>query len=53
MTRWSLGGVTLNADGGFGRMREMVAELDEPWAQRVRTWIRPGLFDHVTTGTAR
>jgi len=82
LTGWSLGGVTVNADGGFGRMREMVAEttgldpvtikafpafgklldhgaalqvaeLDEPWAQGVRTWIRPGLFDNVTTGTAR
>ena len=82
MTGWSLGGATVNADGGSGRMREMVAEttgldpvtikafpafgmlldhgaalqvaeLDEPWAQGVRTWIRPGLFDDVTTGTAR
>ena len=82
MTGWSLGGVTVNADGGFGRIREMVAattgldpvtikafpafgmllnngaalqvaELDGPWAQRVRTRIRPGLFDHLTTGTNR
>jgi hypothetical protein len=29
------------------------AKLDEPWAERVRTRIRPGLFDHVTTGTNR
>ena len=26
MTGWSLGGVTVNSDGGFGRMWEMVAE---------------------------
>ncbi len=30
-----------------------VAELDEPWAQGVRTRIRPGLFDHITADTNR
>ncbi|WP_345662244.1 hypothetical protein [Streptomyces venetus] len=30
-----------------------VAESDEPWAEGVRTHIRPGLFDHFTTGTSR
>ncbi|KAB1915733.1 hypothetical protein [Micromonospora sp. AMSO31t] len=30
-----------------------VAELDQPWAWRVRTCIRPGLLDHITTGTDR
>ncbi|MFI6764542.1 hypothetical protein [Streptomyces sp. NPDC050355] len=30
-----------------------VAELDEPWAEGVRTRIRPGLFDHITTGASR
>jgi len=53
MTRWPLGGVTVNADGGFERTRERVAELDEPWAQGFGTCICPGLFDHITTGTAR
>ncbi|MER7807529.1 hypothetical protein [Streptomyces sp900116325] len=28
------------------------AELDEPWAEGVRR-IRPGLFDHITTGANR
>jgi AcrR family transcriptional regulator len=28
-----------------------VAELDEPWANGVRTRIHPGLFEHITTGT--
>jgi len=30
-----------------------VAELDEPWAQGVRTRIRPGLFDHITADSNR
>jgi hypothetical protein len=30
-----------------------VAELDEPWAQGVRTRTRSGLFDHITTETNR
>jgi AcrR family transcriptional regulator len=28
-----------------------VGELDEPWANGVRTRIRPGLFEHITTDT--
>ena len=28
-----------------------VAELDEPWAEGVRTRIRQGLFEHITTET--
>ncbi|MGA5896229.1 hypothetical protein [Streptomyces venetus] len=30
-----------------------VAESDEPWAEGGRTRVRPGLFDHITTGTSR
>ncbi len=30
-----------------------IAKLDEPWALGVRTRIRPGLFDHITTETNR
>ncbi|MFE1771385.1 hypothetical protein [Streptomyces sp. NPDC059008] len=30
-----------------------VAELDEPWAEGVQTGLRPGLFDHITTGISR
>jgi AcrR family transcriptional regulator len=30
-----------------------VAELDASWAEGVRTPIRPGLFDHITTETNR
>ncbi len=30
-----------------------VAELEEPWAEGVRTRIRPGLFNHITTETNR
>jgi AcrR family transcriptional regulator len=30
-----------------------LAELDEPWAEGVRTRIRPGLFDHITTEANR
>jgi hypothetical protein len=52
MTRWSLGGHTVNTDGGFGRMREMVAEPDEPWAQASGTCLWPCLLDHIATGTA-
>lgn len=49
MTRGSLGGVKVNADGGFGR----VWEMDEPWAHGFGTWVCPGLFEHITIGTAR
>jgi len=43
VTGWSLGGVTVNSDGGLvsrpplSRARRAVAELDEPWAEGVRT----------------
>lgn len=30
-----------------------VTELDEPWAAGVRTRVRPGLFEHITTETNR
>ena len=30
-----------------------VGELDEAWAQGVRTRIRPGLFEHITAATNR
>ena len=41
-------GMLLNNGAALG-----VAELDEPWAKGVRTRIRPGLFDHITTETNR
>jgi AcrR family transcriptional regulator len=48
--------VTIKAFLAFGMLLGNVAalgaaELDEPWAHGVRTRIRPGLFDHVTTET--
>lgn len=50
--------VTIKAFLAFGMLLNngaalQVAELDEPWAEGVRTRIRPGLFDHITTGTSR
>lgn len=50
--------VTVKAFLAFGMLLNngaalQVAELDEPWAKGVRTRIRPGLFDHITTGTSR
>jgi AcrR family transcriptional regulator len=50
--------VTVKAFLAFGMLLNngaalQVAELDEPWAEGVRTRIRPGLFDHVTTETNR
>lgn len=30
-----------------------VIDLDEPWAQGIRTRIRPGLFDHITADSNR
>ena len=41
-------GMLLNNGAALG-----VAELDEPWAKGVRTRVRPGLFDHITTETNR
>ena len=51
----------MNSDGGLVSLWMLVnngaalqiAELDEPCAKGVRTRIRPGLFDHITTGTSR
>jgi AcrR family transcriptional regulator len=48
--------VTIKAFLAFGMLLNngaalQVADLDEPWAQGVRTRIRPGLFDHITTET--
>jgi hypothetical protein len=50
--------VTIKAFLAFGMLLSggaalQIAELDEPWAQGVRTRIRPGLFDHITTATNR
>ncbi len=50
--------VTIKAFLAFGMLLNdgaalEVAELDERWANGVRTRIRPGLFDHITTETNR
>jgi AcrR family transcriptional regulator len=50
--------VTIKAFLAFGMLLNngaalQVAELDQSWAQGVRTRIRPGLFDHITTETNR
>jgi AcrR family transcriptional regulator len=50
--------VTIKAFLAFGMLLNngaalQVAELDEPWAKGVRTRIRPGLFEHITTQTNR
>lgn len=50
--------VTVKAFLAFGMLLNngaalQVAELDEPWAKGVRTRIRHGLFEHITTGTNR
>jgi AcrR family transcriptional regulator len=51
-----LDAVTIKAFLAFGMLLNsgaalQAAELDEPWAHGVRTRIRPGLFDHITTET--
>ena len=48
--------VTIKAFLGFGMLLNNSAalgagEVDEPWARGIRTRIRPGLFDHITTET--
>jgi hypothetical protein len=53
-----LDSVTVKAFLAFGMLLNSgaalhAAELDEPWAKGVRTRIRPGLFDHITTETNR
>jgi AcrR family transcriptional regulator len=50
--------VTIKAFLAFGMLLNngaalLVAEVDEPWAKGVRTRVRPGLFDHITTQTNR
>jgi AcrR family transcriptional regulator len=50
--------VTIKAFLAFGMLLNngaalQVAELSEPWARGVRTRVRPGLFDHITTETNR
>ena len=50
--------VTVKAFLAFGMLLNNgaaleVAELDEPWAKGVRTRIRAGLFEHITTKTNR
>jgi AcrR family transcriptional regulator len=53
-----LDAVTIKAFLAFGMLLNNgaaveVAALDEPWAAGLRTRIRPGLFDHITTNTNR
>jgi AcrR family transcriptional regulator len=48
--------VTIKAFLAFGMLLSngaalQIAELDDPWAQGVRTRIRPGLFEHITAET--
>jgi AcrR family transcriptional regulator len=50
--------VTVKSFLAFGMLLNNAAaldvdELDEPWAEGVRTRIRPGLFDHITGATNR
>ncbi|HVW41800.1 MAG TPA: helix-turn-helix domain-containing protein [Amycolatopsis sp.] len=50
--------VTVKTFLAFGMLLNSAAamdagELEEPWAQGVRTRIRPGLFEHITTETNR
>lgn len=50
--------VTVKAFVAFGMLLNTgaaleVAEVDEPWAKGVRTRIRVGLFDHITTQANR
>lgn len=53
-----LDAVTVKAFLAFGTLLNTAAaldvdELDEPWAEGVRTRIRPGLFEHITADTNR
>lgn len=50
--------VTLKSFLAFGMLLNSgaalaAADVDEPWARGIRTRIRPGLFEHVTTATNR
>jgi AcrR family transcriptional regulator len=56
--RTGLDPVTVKAFLAFGMLLNNgaaleVTELDAPWAEGVRTRIRPGLFEHITTRTNR
>ncbi|HWD06917.1 MAG TPA: helix-turn-helix domain-containing protein [Amycolatopsis sp.] len=53
-----LDAVTVKSFLAFGALLNSAAALDvddlaEPWAEGVRTRIRPGLFDHITAETNR
>lgn len=50
--------VTIKSFLAFGMLLNngaalQIAELEEPWAQGVRTRVRAGLFEHITTDTNR
>ena len=50
--------VTVKSFLAFGMLLNNMAaldvdELDEPWANGVRTRIHPGLFEHITADTNR
>ncbi|MGH3252200.1 MAG: hypothetical protein ACRDOI_39145 [Trebonia sp.] len=50
--------VTVKSFLAFGMLLNNVAaldigEVDEPWAERVRTRIHPGLFEHITAEANR
>ncbi|MDM4762016.1 hypothetical protein QT381_03235 [Galbitalea sp. SE-J8] len=50
--------VTVKSFLAFGMLLNSGAALDvdtidEPWAEGVRTRVRPGLFEHTTTETNR
>ncbi|MBV9794535.1 MAG: TetR/AcrR family transcriptional regulator [Actinobacteria bacterium] len=56
--RTGLDPVTVKSFLAFGMLLNTMAaldagQLDEPWAEGVRTRIQPGLFEHITTGTNR
>lgn len=56
--RARLDAVTVKAFLAFGMLRNVsaaldLAEVDERWARQVRTRIRAGLFNHITTETNR
>jgi AcrR family transcriptional regulator len=53
-----LGPVTIKAFLAFGMLLNNgaaleISELNEPWADGVRTRVQPGLFDHITTDSNR
>jgi hypothetical protein len=44
MTGWSLGGVAVNAAGGFGRMREMVAGITGLDSVTIKAFLASGML---------